>query len=309
MSSHFILRATSVGLGAPAAALAATLLFASVAAHAQQGSVPCDRACLKQALDTYMAAVFKHDPGAARLSDDHYATENTAVIKSGEGFWQEFTGYGAVNRGFFDPLNGSAAFLGVLKKNGQDKITSVRIKVEGGKVSEAEWIVASQGMGGRGEANPQGLVQYPPPADPLPPAERSSRLMMKSLVNDFYQAVKDHDGSWVPNDPNCYNVENGGGQDITIHPKGGCLGNFEGMDRSTKDIALRRFPLIDEEAGVVLCSVIFVRYPGVGRQDNLVHEYIQIRKDQIHAWWTSMYFLPLGSPVTSGWENRHGIWH
>lgn len=303
-------------------ALSATLLSVSAATHAQQSAVGCDRACLKQSLDTYMAAVFKHEPAAAHLSDDHYATENTQVVRSGAGFWNEFSGYGAVKRGFFDPLNGSAAFLGVLRQTGgQDKIASVRIKVEGGKVSEAEWIVASQGPGGRGEANPAGLARYPPPAEPLPPSERSSRFMMKSLVNDFYQAVADHYGAWVPNDPNCYRVEDGGGKDATHtgnagadsmmmppRPKDGCLANFEAFDRSTKDIALRRFPLVDEEAGVVLCAVVFVRYPGVGRQDNLVHEYIQIRNDKISAWWTSMYFLPLGSPVTSGWENRHWIW-
>ncbi|MGH7866872.1 MAG: hypothetical protein ACREP9_04360 [Candidatus Dormibacteraceae bacterium] len=305
------------------AALATGLLLAFPAAQAQRDSNACDRACLKQMLDAYLGAVFKHDPGAVALTADHYATENTSMIKDGEGFWKEFNAYGAVKRGFFDPLNGSAAFLGVLKQTGgEDRIASVRIKVEGGKVSEAEWIVASQGPGGRGEANPEGLVQYPPPDGPLPRSERSSRFMMKSLVNDFYQAVVDHYGDWVPNDPMCYRIENGGGKSaaqgngaptgsmmMPPYPKDGCLANFEAFDKSTRDIALRRFPLIDEEAGVVLCAVIFVRYPGVNRQDNLVHEYIQIRRDKVHAWWTSMYFLPLGSPVTSGWENRHGIWH
>ena len=297
------------------ALLAITLSFTSSAVHAQQS---CDRACLRQALDTYMAAVFKHDPAAARLTDDHFATENTASVKNGDGFWKEFSGYGAVNRGFFDPLNGSAAFLGVLKQTaGPDKIASVRILVTAGRISEAEWIVASQGPGGRGEANPAGLAQYPPPAGVLAASERTPRFMMKSLANDFYQAVADHYGEWVPNEPDCYRVENGGGKapaaaasDSMLMPpvpKEGCLGNFEAFDQGTKDIALRRFPVIDEEAGVVLCSVVFVRYPGSGRQDNLVNEYILIRNGRIAAWWTSMYFLPLGSPVTSGWENRHWI--
>ncbi len=306
MSRHFISRATSLrALGA--AALAAALLFTSTAAYAQQDSGGCDRACLRQMLDTYMAAVFKHDPSAARLSDDHYATENTAVVKNGEGFWKEFSGYGAVNRGFFDPVNGSAAFLGVLKQvHGKDRIVSVRLKVAGGKVSEAEWIVALQGTGGssHGEPNPQGLVDYPPPADPLPPAERSSRFMMKSLVSDFYQAVADHYGEWVPSDPKCYRVENGG----PPTPKYGCLGHFEAFDKRVYDAALRRFPLVDEQTGVVLCSIIFVHYPGTGARDTLVHEYIQVRRNRIHAWWTAMYFLPPGSPVTNGWEKRSWIW-
>jgi hypothetical protein len=149
-----------------------------------------------------MTAVFKHDPNIARLSDGYYATENTAAVKNGEAFWKEFSGYGGVNRGFFDPMNGSAAFLGVLKTvSEKDRIASVRLKVADGKVTEAEWIVAVQGIAGsnRGEPNPQGLIEYPPPGEPLPPAERSSRFMMKSLVSDFYQAVADHNGDWVPN--------------------------------------------------------------------------------------------------------------
>jgi hypothetical protein len=305
MSCQLSKRATS--RRTRAGALAAVLLFICTAAHTQQSPSSCDRTCLKQALATYMEAVFKHDPAAAQLSDDHYATENTAEIKSGEGFWKEFSGYGPVNRGFFDPLNGSAAFLGVLKQaGGKDQIASVRIKVAGGKVSEAEWIVAVQGSAGssHGDPNPQGLVDYPPPADPLPHAQRSSRFMMKSLVSDFYQAVADHYGDWVPNDPKCYRVENGG----PPTPKYGCLGHFEAFDKRVYDAALRRFPLIDEETGVVLCSIIFVHYPGTGGQDTLVHEYIQIRNNQVHAWWTSMYFLPLGSPVTNGWEKRSWIW-
>lgn len=305
MSRQFLKRAARPHLLVGTVATAFLLL--STTASAQQSPNNCDRACLKAALDGYMAAVFKHDPAAAKLSEDHYATENTAEVKKGEGFWKEYSGYGAVKRGFFDPVNGSAAFLGVLKQTaGKDQIVSVRLKVAAGKISEAEWIVAVQGSAGssHGDPNPQGLVDYPPPSAPLPAGERSTRFMMKSLTSDFYQAVADHYGDWVPNDPDCYRVENGG----PPKPKYGCLGHFEAFDKRVYDAALRRFPLVDEETGVVLCSIIFVHYPGTGGQDTLVHEYIQIRKDKVHAWWTSMYFLPRGSPVTNGWEKRSWVW-
>ncbi len=132
MSHYLIARVRS--LGVLAAPLAAAMLFTSTAAYAQEGSSGCDRACLRQALDAYLAAVFKHDPKAAKLTDDHYATENTAVVRNGEGFWKEISGYGALQRRYFDPVNGAAAFLGLLKQNGTDLVSSVRIKVEGGKV-------------------------------------------------------------------------------------------------------------------------------------------------------------------------------
>jgi hypothetical protein len=48
------------------------------------------------------------------------------------------------------------------------------------------------------------------------------------------------------------------------------------------------------------------RSGGLPNLDNLVHEYFVIRHGKIASLWTSMYFLPHGTPVTSGWENRQG---
>jgi hypothetical protein len=147
---------------------------------------------------------------------------------------------------------------------------------------------------------------------------------MITLPNDYFQAVVEHDGDWVPNDKDCIRIENGGGTTanslpaaaaaadgkpadktgIPVPRRGGCLENFANFKNLTKDLALRRFPIVDEEAGVVLGTAIYVRYPNVPAQDNLVHEYFYIRGGKIAGLWTSMYFLPKGSPVTSGWENR-----
>jgi len=320
MSRHFISRATSLGV------LAAALLFASAASQAasqgatQAASGDCDRACLRQTLDAYLAGVFKHDPGAAGLTDDFVATENTVETHKGEGFWKSVSGYGALQRRYLDPVNESAAYFGLLTKDGHDQITSLRVQVQGRKVSEAEWIFGTQGPGGVGEANPAGLVKSPPPNGALPASERTSRFMMISLPNDYFQAVQDHDGSWVPNDPSCVRIENGGGTTTNARPagappaqaygkvygQGGCLDNFANFNHLTKDLALRRIPVVDEEAGVALGTAIYVRYPGLPNLANLVHEYFLIRNGKIAGLWTSMYFLPHGTPVTSGWENKQG---
>lgn len=288
-------RATMLG------ALAAAMLLTSVTALAQEDTAACDRKCLRESLDNYLSAVFKHDATAVRLSDDHYATENAVEVKSGEGFWKEFSGYGEVQRRYLDPLNGSAAFLGLLKQDGQDKIVSVRIKVDGGRVSEAEWIVSHEGNGRM--PVPEGMIKSPPPESALPASQRTSRFLLKSIANDFYQAVSDHYGKWIPVEPTCHAIEMG---TEMIKAPGKCVDNFEGMANTTKDIEFRRYPVVDEEAGIVLCDVIFVRFAGVTRQDNLVHEYLWIRNGKLAAWWTSMHHLPMGSPVTSGWEKRKG---
>ncbi|MEJ0039663.1 MAG: hypothetical protein WDO68_27070 [Gammaproteobacteria bacterium] len=280
------------------AALAATLLFTVTTAHAQQDASGCDRACLRQALDTYLTGVFKHDPDAARLTDDHFATENTVAVRNGEGFWKEMSGYGGLQRRYFDPANGAAAYLGLLKMNGAEVVSSVRIKVEGGRVSEAEWIVQKQ-------VDPQRLLDYPPPEGTLPSSERSTRFYMVAMANNYFQSGVNHDASWIPADLRCKDKEPNA---ISAAPRRAdiCHDNFGMFKTFTKDVALRRFPLVDEEAGVVLGVAVWVRFTGVTKPDDLVNEYFQIRNGTFAYAWSCNYELPKGSPVTSGWENRQG---
>lgn len=286
-------------------AVAALMLSSVTAADLPRLPEACDRACLRQVLDAYMAAVFEHDPGAAPLSANHIATENTAEIHNGEGFWKTVSGYGEVQNRYLDAKNQSAAFFGLVKENGKDQLVSVRIRVDGRKVSESEWIVAGPPQGGNSGAlasDPEALMKHPPPTGAAPAGERSSRFMLISIANDYFQAVQDHDGSWIPSDPRCAQ-KNGPIASLPRHADI-CHDNFGIFKGVTKDLALRRFPVVDEEAGVVLGVAVFQRYPGVPRQDNLVHEYFMIRRNLIEDIWTSMYYLPKGSPVTTGWENR-----
>jgi hypothetical protein len=300
--------------------LIASVLLTSTAAQAQQDPGGCDRACLRQALDGYLAAVFKHDPKAAKLTDDHYATLNTAAVPNGAGFWKDISGYGAVQRRFFDPVNGAAAFLGLLKQNGADVVSSVRIKVEARKVSEAEWIVEEAGRGSSAAAQRDAsldpaqqqirheaddMMAYPPPEGIVPESERASRFYLVSMANDYFQSGVNHDASWIRTDLRC---KDPAPNPITSSPRHAdiCHNNFGIYKHITKDLALRRFPLVDEEAGVVLGAAIWVRYPGVARKDNMVNEYFQVRNGAFTWMWTCNYELPKGSPVTSGWEDHQG---
>ncbi len=60
---------------------------------------------------------------------------------------------------------------------------------------------------------------------------------------------------------------------MPVPQRRGCLDHFERFKGLAKDLALRRFPVVDEEAGVTLGTAIYVRNPGSPAQDNLVHEY------------------------------------
>jgi hypothetical protein len=305
------------------AAICAVLTSFAFAADAGPTSTPaCDRACLRQVLDAYLTAVFEHDPAAAPLAEGSRATEDAFDTPNGAGFWTTISGYGELQRRYFDPVYETAAYLGVLKEKGQDVIASVRIRVANRKVSEAEWTIAQQGPGGHGSPDLAGMLRNPPPSATLPPSERASRFVMLSLANDYFQALQDHDGAWVPHDSHCDRIENGvkttfrppstpaasgtvsGTPTGFGHLSGGCLDNFAAFNHNIAELTLRRFPLVDEEAGMVMGATIFLRYPDVPEPRNLINEYFYVPKGRISGIWSVMYYLAPSMPLSSGWENK-----
>src|SRR5262245_17970065 len=98
----------------------------------------CDRACLKTALDQYLNAVIKHDPSAAPLFVGFRQTENAVVVRNGTGVWKTVSGLGKMQRRYFDPTTGQAAFFGLVEENGTPAVFTVRVKVENAKITEAE---------------------------------------------------------------------------------------------------------------------------------------------------------------------------
>jgi len=261
----------------------------------EAASSDCDRNCLHQVLDAYLASVFKHDPVNAPLAENYSATENGAPVVQGDGAWKSVTGYGDLQRRYFDTYNQTAAYLGLVKKDGKDQIVSLRIKAAGRNVSEAEWIFAYRGPpAGRGEANPAGFASNPPPDKIIPASERTSRLMLKSLAGSYFQAVREHDGSWMPRTADCFRRENGA-------PGTRCFENFEQTRGTFKDFVLQRLPVVDEEAGVVLAVGVFLHFNGA---NYLVHDCFAIRDGKVAGAWLFLHYLPIGAPITTGWDYR-----
>src|SRR5262249_27285735 len=93
------------------------------------GANDCDRACLKTSLDQYLNAVVKHDPSAAPLFAGFRQTENAVVVRTTTGLWKSLTGLGKVQRRYFDPVSGQAAYYGIIEEGAASDIATVRIKV------------------------------------------------------------------------------------------------------------------------------------------------------------------------------------
>jgi len=82
------------------AALAASAI-AGPSSAARAAALPCDRACLRTVLDSYLTAVSKHDPAAAPLMIGFRQTENAIVVRPGNGLWKSMTGLGSMQRRYF----------------------------------------------------------------------------------------------------------------------------------------------------------------------------------------------------------------
>src|SRR5688500_15488358 len=119
------------------------ITLAGAAAPAWAQSAPaCDRACLSTMLDQYLNAVIKHDPAAAPLVVGFRQTENAINVRPGNGVWKTVTSLGAVQRRYLDPVSGQAAYYGTVEESGGTAIVTVRVCVEGRRLTEAEWYLA-----------------------------------------------------------------------------------------------------------------------------------------------------------------------
>ena len=118
--------------------------------HASTGPIPvnCNRACLENVVDQYLNAVVKHDPKLAPLSEDIKYTENAQVIRVGDGFWKTAQAVGSYKHIFADPDAGQVAMMGTMWEADTLNLVSLRLRIELGRITEAEAVFFKPGGGG-----------------------------------------------------------------------------------------------------------------------------------------------------------------
>jgi hypothetical protein len=73
------------------------------------------------------------------------------------------------------------------------------------------------------------------------------------------------------------------------------------------EVINRRYPVVDEEAGVVMGTAVFTRPPGAKRRDGtlwprlLLTEFFPVEKGRFTAIYAAMFYLPNELP-DSGWK-------
>src|SRR5262252_10584191 len=133
-----------------AAALVAAAIRLVPAARASTGPIPlnCNRACLEDLVNQYLAAVVAHDPKRLPLSADVKYTESDQVLDVGDGFWNNATGIGNYRHYFADPATGQAAWMGTMKEKNALLLMTLRLRVQLGRITEVETSYFRTGGGG-----------------------------------------------------------------------------------------------------------------------------------------------------------------
>lgn len=294
------------------------LLFFGVVALGSAYGAACDRACLRAALDQYLNAVVQHNPTAAPLSVGFRQTENAMVRRAGTGLWQSASALGKLQRRYFDAENGQAGYFGTIDEASGPAIATLRLKVEEHKISEAEWILSRIGDPGLGSQGGQQaaaafhdteyLIAHAPGERVVPKSERVSRADLIAIANSYFDGLSAHDGTLIIAHPGCVRIENGALTTQRAIPAGGstdCTSN--GAMANIFAVTARRYPIVDEEAGVVLGLGLFERKPGVAMRRNLLSEWFFIEQGKIRSIYASMYY-PEQEAMAPNWPPFDGNW-
>lgn len=231
----------------------------------------CDRACLFGHLDDYLAALEAQDPGRARWANEVKFTENNVPLAIGDGLWGTITGRGDYDLRVADVATGQVGFFGVVDEPHFSSLYALRMKVDDDRIAEVETVVL------RAITEPRG-IDWPAPVlehkelfyDILPEALRRPRERLISIADGYFSTLQLNDGTlFTEFHDDCNRVENGtkttNNPAVAFTSVGalGCEEQFRlGNYRYDSALRARRFPLVDEERGLVLASG-FIDHSGV----------------------------------------------
>lgn len=226
------------------------------------------RAELYAALDRYLEALAAHDPARLEWAGDALVTENNVALEPGDGLWATITGRGPYDFRFADAETAQVALFTTVTETRDTSGACIRLGLRDGALTEAETLVVRQAD--------EALVFPDPKFEPkpvmdavVPETERSSRAEMIALADGYFSTLQLNDGTIRTTfHPGCERIENGvrttNNPDFFVpvaHLP--CEEQFrQGNYRYDDRLRGRRFPLVDEERGLVLAHG-FIDHRGV----------------------------------------------
>ena len=223
-----------------------------------------NRSELYAAAEAYLDALEAHDPARLAWADDAVFSENNVRLAVGDGLWNTIS---ARRRSYdlktADPQSGQVSWFGIVEEHGHPAIMALRLRIDAGRIAEAETIVCR-----KVDLSPfPGIATYVAPRDlmlaDVPHAQRRPRAEMIAIADGYFDTIQLNDGTLHTEfTDDCERIENGVQTTNNAAAFGdypiaglGCaeqfrMGHFKFDDR----LRDRRFPLVDEEKGLVLAG-------------------------------------------------------
>ncbi len=112
---RWVNRFAAIRAAVPALALLSmTVLPMTLPTRAAAAAASCDRICLQATLNSYLAAVLKHDPAAAPPGAKLPSHRKRHQYSAGQWGLASITALGQVQRRYLDPFSGQAAYYGIV---------------------------------------------------------------------------------------------------------------------------------------------------------------------------------------------------
>jgi hypothetical protein len=156
-------------------------------------------------------------------------------------------------------------------------LMSVRLRIELGRITEIEAVYFKPGGGGPN--NIEAMDKGGKPEDiwfkSIPPAQRMTRQQMIAVADGYFTGLQKNDGKGIggtgtyPFTTDCHRIENGAPTTNVPPPPNSkpgainlfsldCLTQFKmGLYYVVQNIHSRRYPLVDQERGVVWAHCVF----------------------------------------------------
>lgn len=220
------------------------------------------RDALAAALDSYLAALAAKDVSKPNWADEVIFTENNVQLALGDGLWNTVdTVRDSYDLRALDPVSGQACWFGHVEEGPDTSVMGLRLKLDGDRIAEAETIIC----------RPHELGPFPQIDDArrpraslladVPEDRRVGRERMISLADGYFDTLQLNDGTLFTHfTDDCDRIENGL-QTTNVEIEGypiarmGTADQFRlGQYKYDDRLRDRRFPLVDEQKGLVLAA-------------------------------------------------------
>jgi len=252
----------------------------------------CTRELLDGLMDDYLAALSAGDPASLPLAADVKFTENAQVSAIGTtAFWMN-AGDAKHSQRALDTEQCSVAAQAVIPEGAMDLPVAIRIKVEGGEMTEIETIVVRPGdytASFAVDSDPAAIIAAADGIgwhDEVPEGMRATRAQLTAWIDKYFRAFP----SGVCNvSGSCRRLENGGG-DFSCGAGASCQANTP----TTGGTFEPRVIVVDELRGIAAGLTIF----DFQTDGHLDMHMVKMSGGQVHA----VHAILRDTNGESGWD-------